>query len=207
MNSSEQLVPFRQNRFLKICAVWLVIVWIITAIKPYDRFDWALENLLVIITGLVAVLTYNRFAFSNASYGLFTVFLTMHMIGAHYTYAETPFGFWLQAWFEFDRNHYDRIVHFGYGLLLAYPFYELMKRTIPNIQNSWAYFLTASQILAMSGLYEVIEAIVAIIVSPELGDAYLGTQGDIWDAQSDMFLAFVGAIIAMIVTSRLKKSY
>ena len=134
---------------------------------------------------------------------MFTLFMTLHMIGAHYTYAETPFGFWLQDLFAFDRNHYDRIVHFAYGLLLAYPFYELLIRTIPNIRSIWAYTLTVSHILAMSGLYEVIEGIVAIIVSPELGDAYLGTQGDIWDAQTDMLLACIGSIFTMVITSRI----
>jgi putative membrane protein len=177
---------------------------VLTAISPVDRRDWFLENLLVFAYTLILAASYRRFAFSNLSYALFTLFMTLHLTGAHYTYAETPLGDWLMTWFGWQRNHYDRLVHFSYGLLLAYPFYELLRRAAA-LAPGWARFLAINAILAFSGFFEVLEAIVAILVSPELGDAYLGTQGDIWDAQKDMGLAFLGAFSAMSVDILLKK--
>jgi len=192
--------PFRCNRPLQWMIAWLAGLWLATAIAPFNRFDWLLENLLVFIYGVLLLATWRRFAFSNTSYGLFTVFLSLHLIGAHYTYAEMPFGFWLRDAFDLSRNHYDRIVHFAYGLLIAYPFREILLRAA-RTRPGWSYFLAVTAVLGFSGFYEVLEAVVAMIVSPELGDAYLGTQGDIWDAQRDMGLAFFGAILAMLATA------
>jgi len=190
---------FRTNRLLQGLVAWIVVLWIITAINPLYPRDWFLENLLVFIYGALLVYTYRRFKFSNTSYVLFVVFLSLHLVGAHYTYAETPFGFWIQQFFDLERNHYDRIVHFAYGLLCAYPLREVLLRQA-KVKLQWSYFLAVSLILAFSAFYEVLEGVVAMIVSPELGSAYLGTQGDEWDAQKDSFLAFTGAIIAMILT-------
>jgi putative membrane protein len=192
-------LTFRANRPLQGMLLWLILLWVITAVDPFNRRDWLLENLLVFLYGLLLVVTYRRFAFSNLSYGLFTVFLSLHLVGAHYTYSETPFGFWLQEVFAQDRNHYDRIVHFSFGLLIAYPFRELLMRAA-GVCLSWSYLLSITVVLAFSNFYEIIEAIVAEIVSPELGVAYLGTQGDIWDAQKDAFVAFIGAVVAMVIT-------
>ena len=192
------LKPFRKNRVLQGFVLWLIVIWVITAINPRYPKDWLIENLLVFVYAALLIFTYRRFQFCNLSYALFTVFLSLHLIGAHYTYAETPLGFWLQPIFDFDRNHYDRIVHFSYGLLCAYPLREILLRQARVIQ-SWSYFLAVTGILAFSAFYEVLEAVVAVLVSPELGAAYLGTQGDQWDAQKDSFLAFLGAIIAMLV--------
>ena len=191
--------PFRSNRLLQGLIAWLILLWIITAINPLYPRDWLLENLLVFIWGAVLAVSYRWFRFSNISYGLFTVFLSLHLVGAHYTYAETPFGFWLQDLFDFERNHYDRIVHFAFGLLLAYPMREILLRR-SGVGSGWAYFLAVNCIMAFSAFYEVLEVIAAMIVSPELGNAYLGTQGDEWDAQKDAFLALLGSIIAMGVT-------
>jgi len=177
----------------------LIALWIITAIDPLYPRDWLLENLLVFFYGILLIMTYRWFKFSNLSYALFTLFLSLHLVGAHYTYAETPFGFWLQGLFDLERNHYDRIVHFSFGLLIAYPFHEILIRQ-SGIKIAWSYFLAVSGILAFSAFYELLEGITAMIVSPELGTAYLGTQGDEWDAQKDAFLAFSGAIIAMLAT-------
>ena len=185
------------NRPLQLMLLWLLAVWIITAIQPLYPRDWLLENLLVFVSAAVLVPGYRRFRFSNFSYGLFTVFLTLHMAGAHYTYAETPFGFWLQDWFGFERNHYDRIVHFAFGLLLAWPLREyLLCRS--GASPGWSYLLAVACVMAMSAGYESIEMITAMVVSPDLGAAYLGLQGDEWDAQKDSALASGGAIIAMV---------
>lgn len=192
-------LAFRSDRVLQLLVAWLVIAWILAAIEPLYPRDWLLENLLVFFfCGLLAA-TYRRFRFSNLSYGLFTLFITLHLVGSHYTYAETPVGFWIQDWFGFERNHYDRIVHFGFGLLLAWPMREILLRKA-GVTRAWSYFLAVNGILAFSGIYEVIEGIAAAVVEPELGMAFLGTQGDIWDAQKDAALAFIGAVIAMLVT-------
>jgi len=190
---------FRDNRVLQLLLLWLVLLWVVTAIDPYNRRDWLLENLLVFIYAALLVATYRRFAFSNLSYGLFAVFLSLHLVGAHYTYSETPFGFWLQDTLDLSRNHYDRIVHFSFGLLIAYPFHELLLRAA-GVRRSWSYLLVMVTVLGFSGFYEALEGIVAMIVSPELGAAYLGTQGDEWDAQKDTALAFFGAVITMVAT-------
>jgi putative membrane protein len=192
---------FAGNRFLQGILVWLGAVWLVAAIAPFNRFDWLLENLLVFIYGALLVLTYRRFAFSNLSYGLFAVFMTLHLVGAHYTYSETPIGFWLQDLFDLSRNHYDRIVHFSFGLLLAYPFRELLLRAA-GVRPAWSYLLVVITVLGFSGFYEALEGVVAMVVSPELGAAYLGTQGDEWDAQKDTALAFAGAVLTMSLVWR-----
>lgn len=187
---------FAENHVLQAFVIWLLGLWIVTAIAPFNRFDWLLENLLVFVYGALLVVTYRRFAFSNLSYGLFTVFLSLHLVGAHYTYSETPLGFWLQEWLDLSRNHYDRIVHFSFGLLLGYPFRELLMRAA-GVNRPWSYVLVMVTVLGFSGFYEALEGVVAVIVSPELGAAYLGTQGDEWDAQKDTALAFFGSAVAM----------
>ena len=181
-------------------AAWLLLFWMVTAIEPFDRRDWFLENLLVFFYGGLLLVTYRRFRFSTLSYLLFTVFMSLHLVGAHYTYSEVPFGFWLQDALDLARNHYDRIVHFSFGLLIAYPMREWLLR-VTGVRPRWSYFMTVVMVLAFSGFYEVMEGIVAMIVSPDLGMAYLGTQGDEWDSQQDTFLAFSGAVVAMSVTA------
>ena len=190
---------FRRNRVLQALVVWLSLVWVAAAISPFDRFDWLLENVLVFVYAGVLVASYRRFPFSNVSYVLFAVFLTLHLVGSHYTYAETPIGYSLKEIFSLSRNPYDRIVHFAYGVLLAYPLYELLRREA-RLSIAWAAFVAVNLILSSSGFYEVVEGIVAMVVSPELGNAYLGTQGDIWDAQHDMLAATVGAVLTMVIT-------
>ena len=189
---------FRRNRVLQGLVVWLSLVWVAAAISPFDRFDWLLENVLVFVYALVLVASYRRFAFSNVSYALFAAFLTLHLVGSHYTYAETPIGYSLKEIFSLSRNPYDRIVHFAYGLLLAYPLYELLRRA-GRLSISWAAFMAVNLILSSSGFYEVVEGMVAVAVSPELGNAYLGTQGDVWDAQRDMLAATAGSVLAMVI--------
>lgn len=196
----ESTIPtFRDNRFLQLLLIWLVLFWVAMAIAPFDRSDWLLENLLVFLYAGLLIASYRRFRFSNLSYGLFGIFLSLHMVGAHYTYAETPLGFWLQDLFGLSRNHYDRIVHFAFGLLIAYPFREFLVR-VTGVRIGWSYLMVVITVLGFSGFYEVLEGLAAVIVSPELGLAFLGTQGDIWDAQKDTGLAFAGSVIAMAVT-------
>jgi putative membrane protein len=190
---------FSHNRLLQGLLAWLLLLWIVMAISPFDRRDWLLENLLVFIYAALLLLTYRRFTFSNTSYVLFSIFLSLHLVGAHYTYSEVPFGYWLRDTLHLSRNHYDRIVHFSFGLLIAYPFRELLMRAA-GVVRRWSYFMAVAMVLAFSAFYEVMEGIVAMLVAPDLGMAYLGTQGDVWDAQKDSFLAFSGSLVAMLIT-------
>ena len=191
---------FAENRLLQVLAGLYAIVWVLCAIQPLYPTDWVLENILVVLFVPALVFTYKRFPLSDLSYVLITLFMILHSAGSHYTYAETPLGYWMQDWFGFARNHYDRVVHFAFGLLLAYPIREIFLR-VARSRGFFAYYLPFDVTLAFSGAYEIIEMLVAIIVSPEAGDAYLGTQGDIWDAQKDMALAAAGAVLSMVATA------
>ena len=181
-----------------------LFIWCVLALSPVDRQDWLLENLLAMSTVAVLIFTYRRFAFSDVSYFLITVFMILHAVGAHYTYAKVPFGFWLKDAFDLSRNHFDRIVHFAFGFLLAYPAYELFVRAA-KAPRGWALFMAAIAVTSLSGTFEVVESWVAQIASPELGDAYLGTQGDVWDAQKDMTLAIIGALLTIGLTAAMTK--
>jgi putative membrane protein len=185
------------KHFLPIAVAGYVVFWILLAIHPLDRSDWLLENLLIFISVTVLALTYRKFRFSNLSYALIVIFLAFHTIGAHYTYAKVPAGFWLQKWLHLNRNHYDRVIHFSFGFLLLYPMRELLVRSA-HAQPRWAFGLAVAALAALSSFFEIIEAVVAQIVRPDLGAAYLGTQGDIWDAQKDMGAAFVGAMLTAV---------
>ena len=177
-----------------ILLAWYVMWWGFLAIDPLDRKDWALENALALTLVGTLIATHRRFRFSFLSYLLITLFMTLHAVGAHYTYAEVPLGFWLKDILSLSRNPFDRLVHFAFGLLLVYPLKELLMRT-GRVRGFWSIYLPISGILAQSGLFELVEALVAQIVNPELGAAYLGTQGDEWDAQKDMAAALVGAAL------------
>lgn len=186
------------NQQLKIMLAWLLLVWIWAAINPFSRQDWLLENLLVFLSTFVLLVTYRKFAFSLQSYWLFTFFMTLHLIGSHYTYAEAPIGYWIQGALDLSRNHYDRVVHFSFGLLLASAFREIIERHI-TATRLWINILTLSVVLSFSTIYELMEMIAAIIVNPDLGSAFLGTQGDEWDAQKDTGVAFLGAILSVLI--------
>ncbi|HSR90495.1 MAG TPA: DUF2238 domain-containing protein [Gemmatimonadales bacterium] len=191
---------FRQSRLLQSLMAWYLAVWVITAIHPLDRKDWVLENVLAVTLVAGLVLTHRRFPLSDMSYLLITLFLTLHAIGAHYTYSEVPLGYWLKDWGHFSRNHFDRVVHFCFGLLMAYPVREVFLR-VASTRGFWAYYLPLDVTLAFSAIYEIIEMLVAVVIAPSAGDAYLGTQGDIWDAQKDMALAGCGALLCMLITA------
>jgi len=184
-----------------------VAVWVALAIAPRYRDDWLLENLLVLVIVPVFVVTYRRLPFSNFAYTCLFVFLGLHEIGAHYTYSEVPYD----AWFEtltgttlngllgFARNHYDRLVHFAYGLLLFPMVWELFdRRAAPR--GVWRYVFPVTFLMSHSVLYELIEWVAAEMFGGDLGQAYLGTQGDVWDAQKDMALAAAGALSGLLLT-------
>lgn len=195
---------FRNDRFLQGMTAWYGLFWTLTAISPIDRYDWFLENFLVFLFLGALVKTHRIFPFSRFSYALITTYLTLHAVGAHYTYAQVPLGFWLKNAFGFSRNHYDRIVHFSFGLMLAYPAREVAVRAM-KMRGIWSYYFPLEFILAASALYEILEWQLAQVVTPGLGDSWLGTQGDIWDSQKDMSMAFMGALMCMGLTLALRK--
>ena len=195
---------FADNRLLQILAGCYAIPWILLAIHPVDRGDWFLENLLVFVAIAVLVSTYHKFQFSNLTYGLIGLFLALHAIGAHYTYAKVPAGFWMEHLLHLNRNHFDRVIHFGFGVLLVYPVQELLQRAA-GVRVTWLPWLALTTIVALSSFFEILEAIIAQIVRPDLGAAYLGTQGDIWDAQKDMTAAIVGGILATLAISAIRR--
>ena len=180
-----------------LLAVFLAF-WGWAAYQPLYPHDWLLENYLVFLWVPIILITGRYFKLSNISYTLITIFMCLHVVGSHYTYSEVPFGSTLGDWFGTDRNMYDRLVHFSYGLLLAYPVREVFMR-LANARGFWSYFLPIDLTFGFSAIYEIIEWRSAANVSPELGLAFLGSQGDIWDAQKDMGLAGLGAIITMLI--------
>jgi putative membrane protein len=186
------------TRYQKFLILVFALVWIWAAISPVHPDDWLLENLLVLIFVPIILLFSRYFRLSSLSYTLITLFMVLHVIGSHYTYAEVPVGYLLQEWLGASRNMYDRLVHFLFGFLLAYPMREVFLR-IAKSQGVWGYSLPVMMVLALSATYEIIEWLVAAIVDPSAGLAFLGTQGDIWDAQKDMLLAGVGALLTMLL--------
>jgi putative membrane protein len=193
-----------RKQYLWSLAVAYFIWWTALAIHPLDRSDWWMENVLVFAGVALLVWTYKPFPLSRVSYTCIFVFMMLHTLGAHYTYAMVPYQEWFPS-LAGGRNMYDRLVHFSYGLLLAYPIREMFLR-IGNVRGFWGYFLPLDLTMSTSMLYELIEWLAAETVGKDLGAAYLGTQGDIWDAHKDMALASLGALIAMVVTAIINKN-
>jgi len=196
------------ERYPRVLLALLTLLSVALAIAPYDRADWLLENALLFVGVGVLVATRKALPLSRLSYTLVFVFMCLHAVGAHYTYSLVPYDDWFRAvtgrtlssLTGAERNHYDRLVHFSYGLLLAYPAREVFLR-VADVRGFWGYYLPLDVVMATSMLYELIEWGAASAFGGDLGTAYLGTQGDPWDAQKDMALATLGAIIAMVVTA------
>ena len=194
----------QQNKLLVSLAAICILAWIVAAIQPFDRLGWILENILLVLFIAVLFLTHRVLRLSNTSYLLLTAFVLLHIAAAHYTYARMPLGYWVNAFTGFTRNNSDRIIHFGFGALLFFPVRELLLR-FTGIRVGWSYWLAASAILAASGLFEILESIVAEIIAPGKGVDWLGGQGDEWDAQNDMLSALLGALFTMAIVALLPR--
>lgn len=202
--SSAERVPFNQNLLLKVFLALFLAVWTWTFVGTTDHANWIVENVLTLVFIGGLVWSHKRFRFSDLSYALMFVYIMLHIYGAMYTYAENPFGYWLKDVFHGERNQYDRIVHFSFGFLLAYPMRDYFKNHFH--WPAWVCWVLPVEItLSFSGGYELIEWAVADVFFPAQGHAYLGSQGDIWDAQKDMGLAFSGAMLAMLGASMVKR--
>jgi putative membrane protein len=173
------------------------------AVAPWYRQDWLLENVLVLVAVPALVLTYRHLRFSNFAYTCLFVFFVLHEIGAHYTYSEVPWREWLAAITGTEaatagRNHYDRFVHFTYGLLLMPSAVELVEARM-SPRGMWRWLTPLLIIMSHSVIYEMVEWAAAAMFGGDLGAAYLGTQGDEWDAQKDMALATAGAVTGLVL--------
>lgn len=189
----------KENAYPLTCLAIFLVAFAVGAYQPLYWEDWFLESILGSIAVILLVCTYKWFRFSNTAYTLLLIFLILQVIGSHYTYSETPIGFWLKDLLDLSRNHYDRLVHFLFGLLLYLPILELWQKLSNNTSKTLTnYLVPVFIIVTLGGVFEIIEWIVAIIVSPELGIAYLGTQGDVWDAQKDIAVKIVGSLIALM---------
>jgi putative membrane protein len=195
---------FGDNRFFQWICVGIVALMAISAYHPDKVFDWALENGCVAAVLLGIFGSHRRLVFSDLSYLLMFVYLCIHEMGAHYKYSDVPIGEWLKPILHTTRNHYDRISHFSFGLFLAYPMREIAMRKL-RVTGNWLYYLPVECVLAFSALYEILEAYMANILTPQRGEEFVGMQGDMWDSQEDMFVAGLGAVVGVLIIAVLKR--
>ncbi|TLX58764.1 DUF2238 domain-containing protein [Stutzerimonas nosocomialis] len=196
------------RRYLLALAGVYLLFWIVLAIEPADRHDWLLENLLVLGLVIALLSAHKHYLPSRAAATLIFLYLCIHQLGAHYTYAKVPYDSWWQALtghsldrqMGWERNQFDRLAHFSYGLLLAYPIREVLIR-LGLRPGLWSLILPVDIVLSTSAIYELIEWAGAQMLGGGLGRTFLGTQDDRWDPQKDMALAAGGAVIAMLVTA------
>lgn len=206
MTGTTQITPpASHRRYLALLGGLYLIVTIAFGVDPYDRDAWILEHFMVVVGLLLLLFSYRYFPLSRVSYTLIFVFLCFHEVGTQYTYSRVPYDSWFERIFGrplnpalgLERNHYDRVVHFLYGLLLAWPLREIFLHAVRrNPPPFWSYLLPLSLIIATSVIYEFAEWGAVIVFGGDLGMAFLGTQGDEWDAHQDTLCAVSGALIA-----------
>ena len=187
----------------KIIYAIYILVWIIMAIHPRYPQDWLLENVLVFLIFPLIVWMDTKYRFTSVSLILLLIFASLHSLGAHYTYAKMEHFNVITEFFGFERNNFDRLVHFLFGLLTFRIIFEML---IPNISTlRSALLFTLTMIVSISTLYEILEWLAVVVFHPELGIAFLGTQGDIWDSQKDTLAAMTGALINIGFYTHYKK--
>jgi putative membrane protein len=173
----------------------------ISGIGPHDRVTWLLEVAPILIAAPILVVTHRRFPLTPLVYRLLFLHALILALGGHYTYARVPLGFWVQDLFDLGRNPYDRLGHLAQGFVPALVAREILLRTSPLRPGAWLFFLVVCVCLAISAFYEMIEWWAALL-GGESAAAFLGTQGDVWDTQWDMFLALCGAIASQLLLQR-----
>jgi putative membrane protein len=188
------------DKYSIILFITFLVYWVLIAINAKYLDGWISENALVVPFLIILYFVHKWFKFSKLSYSLIFTFMVLHVMGSHYTYSEVPLGYWMSEFFHLERNHFDRLVHFSFGFLGFYPMREFFRR-IADAKGFWGFWIPVELVLALSCVFELIEWAVAVIFGGDLGIAYLGSQGDIWDAQKDMALAGLGSIIAMLITA------
>jgi len=193
-------MPRTQENFALLAVV--LIAMLVSGIAPYDRLTWVLEVAPILIILPILLVSYRHFPLTRLLYWLIALHALILILGGHYTYARVPLGTWMQDVFGFARNHYDRIGHIAQGFIPAIAAREILLRRSPLVRGKWLFFIVTSVCLAVSACYEFIEWWAALL-SEEASQAFLGTQGDNWDTQWDMFLAFNGAMVAQLLLARL----
>jgi len=187
----------RRRRLCLVLLVGVTAALVVSGIKPHDALTWLLEVLPVLIAVPIMIATYRRFPLTPLLYVLIALHALVLIVGGHYTYARVPLGFWMQDWFDLTRNHYDRIGHLMQGFVPAIVARELLLRTTPLRRGAWLFTIVTLSILGVSALYEFTEWWAALAGGSATTD-FLGTQGDVWDTQWDMFMALCGAIVAQL---------
>jgi putative membrane protein len=177
------------------------IALVVSGSHPYERGTWVLEVFPIAIAVPILVATYQRFPLTPLAYRLIFVHALILMLGGHYTYARVPLGFWVQDLFHLARNHYDRLGHLAQGFVPAIIVREILLRRTPLERGKWLFFIVTCICLAISAMYEFIEWWAALLGGSS-AESFLGTQGDPWDTQWDMFLAFCGAIVSQLLLTR-----
>jgi putative membrane protein len=181
--------------------------WIWSGIEPHaTRLTWILETFPVMIALPIMLLTYKRFPLTTITYSIIAIHAMILMLGGHYSYAKVPLGFWMEDWFGWTRNNYDKIGHFMQGFGPAIYTREILARTSPLRRGKWLGFISIAVPLAFSALYEIIEWL-ASLSNPADTEAFLGTQGYIWDTQTDMFWCLIGSIAALVLLAKLHNKY
>ncbi len=191
-----------RNQLLLI--VLFVLLFVVSCLNPPYPDELLLQHVPTALFLVTLVAVRRRLGLSQVSLALILIFMTLHLLGARYLYSNVPYDAWttglfgssVSEWFRFARNHYDRLVHFGYGLLLAYPAREVLARRL-KLDGSWSSCLAVQFVMATSMLYEIGEWGVAVAFAPDWADRYNGQQGDMWDSQKDMALAMAGALVSV----------
>lgn len=191
-------IQYHENSLLVALTLMALTV---SGTAPYDRLTWWMETLPVMLGLPLLFATRRAFPLTPLVYRLLFVHGLILMLGGHYTYARVPVGFWVQDAFELARNHYDRLGHLAQGFIPAMLTREILLRQTPLKPGGWLFFLTTCVVLAFSACYEFTEWGVALAMGGD-ADAFLATQGDVWDTQWDMFLALIGALAAQLLLSR-----
>lgn len=195
------------TRYRILLLVVVLVFWAWSGIEPHDsRLTWVLETLPFMIALPLMLLTYKRFPLTSLSYTLIAIHAMILMLGGHYAYAKVPLGFWMEDWFGWTRNNYDKIGHFMQGFGPAIYTREIMARTSPLRRGRWLGLVSVAIPLAFSALYEIIEWL-ASLSNPTDTEAFLGTQGYLWDTQTDMFWCLIGATAALVLLTRRHNTY
>jgi len=185
----------------------VLIFWIWSGVEPRDsRLTWVLETFPLMLALPVILLTYKRFPLTGLVYTLIAIHALILILGGHYSYAKVPLGFWMENWFGWTRNNYDKIGHFMQGFGPAIYTREIIARTSPLKRGKWLNVVSVAIPLAFSAIYEIIEWL-ASLSNPTDTEAFLGTQGYIWDTQSDMFLCLVGSVVALILLTKMHNKH
>ena len=201
------------RRFAAALLAAFACIWIALAWDPWFREAWVLENVLTVVLLPWLVVSHGRLPLSKLSYSLLFIFLCLHTVGSHYTYSAVPYDQWWQSVFGYqlgeslgwERNNYDRLVHLLYGVLVVYPVREVFLR-VADAKGFWGYLLPLLVVMSSSLLFELLEWFAVVVFAPDVGMAFLGTQGDVWDSQKDSALATFGALVASLVIGTIHKS-